>query len=219
MDRTAGPVAPRRAEAADAPAPDRRRAGRLRAQGVRRDDDRRHRGGGQRQPRDLLPALQEQGRRGPRRDRDARPALARAVRRAHVRRPPVARRSCTSGSTAWSRTTRPTARAWTPWTKPSRSSPRWPRCGWPASGRRSPSWPSRSERWYGGDEEDARIRAALLLVADGSLLRPVDRPRRSPFDRERAVAHADRPVALGAGLAAQPASAATLQDGRAARPD
>ena len=42
------------------------------------------------------------------------------------------------------------------------------------------------ERWYGGDEEDARVRAALLLVQmdrffDLWIIRGV------PFDRERAV--------------------------------
>ena len=42
------------------------------------------------------------------------------------------------------------------------------------------------ERWYGGDSEDARVRAALLLVQmdrffDLWIIRGV------PFDRERAV--------------------------------
>ena len=42
------------------------------------------------------------------------------------------------------------------------------------------------ERWYGGDKEDARVRAALLLIQmdrffDLWIIRGV------PFDRERAV--------------------------------
>ena len=119
---------------------------------------------------------------------DARPALARAVRRAHVRRAPRRASELYAWLDAHGRaTTRPTARAWTPSTRPSRSSPRSPRCGWPTSARAIAVMAESIQRWSGADEEDARVRAALLLAQmdrffDLWVIRGLE------FDRERAVA-------------------------------
>ena len=58
------------------------------------------------------------------------------------------------------------------------------------------------QRWYGGDEEDARVRAALLLAQ-------MDRffdlwiIRGAPVRPGARRGHVDRPVALGAGRGRQ----------------
>ena len=126
--------------------------------------DRRHRGRGQREPRDLLPPLQEQGRHRPRHCRAAWPALARALPRAHVERAPLARA------------------AFRTWLDAMVDNYEFNRTSLDALGQAIAIEPAVAEvnlvnnresvevmadsivRWQGADREDARIRAALLLA-------------------------------------------------------